>query len=504
MLRLLAFIALVGVTAAAAVWITERPGSVTLRWGESEAALSLGQALGLFAAAFLALTVAIEVVRGVLGAPRRMAARAEERRRARTLAALRDGLIAVAAGNTAAATRAATEAEKAAPGVPLATLLAAQAAQMRGDRATAEDRFRAMTASPETLIVGLRGLTLEAARAGDTEAERAHARAANAAEPSLSWAAAAAFHAATAERRFAEALRLNDEALRYKFVDRPRWKRRKAVLLTALAAEAETPDEARRHAIAAHGLASDLVPAAVLAARLLAPKSPRRALAVVEACYRAAPHPDLFAAALAIGDAQGAAARLKRAEALAALRPDHVESALGLAAAASAAWEFARARAALGPFLSGRPSQRVCIAIAEIEALEDGSEGAVREWLARAVRAPRDPAWIADGVVYETWEPISPVIGTLDAFAWRLPDGAEAPSGPAIDLTALTRALPSSASAAAPAPIASERADAPRALAPPAVPPDAASAEGGAPSRPGDPREAPRPSVPRAASPSPS
>ena len=59
--------------------------------------------------------------------------------------------------------------------------------------------------------------------------------------------------------------------------------------------------------------------------------------------------------------------------------------------------------------------------MARIEAEEHGDKGRVREWLARAVNAPRDPAWTADGVVAEKWMPASPVTGALDAFEWRVP-----------------------------------------------------------------------------------
>ncbi|WP_226573272.1 heme biosynthesis HemY N-terminal domain-containing protein [Acuticoccus sediminis] len=497
MIRLLAIIVVLGVAAAGAAWITDRPGRVDVQWMDHALYLSAGEALGLLGGGFVVLYVVIEIGRMLVSAPRRMARRAEERRTGRALQALGDGFLAVAAGDLAAATRAAQEAERAAPGAPLASLLAAQAAQMRGDRAGAEARFMAMAQQPETLIVGLRGLAMEAARAGDTAVEHAHARAANAAAPDIPWAAIAAFHAATAERDFAEALRLNDEALRHRLVDRSTWKRRKAVLLTALAGRADGDKEARRRAVEAHGLAKDLVPAAVLAARVLAPQNARRAQAVVQSTYRLAPHPELFAAALAIGDARGAAARLKRAQALAALRPEHIESALGVASAALAAREFGEARRMLAPFLSERPPQRVCVAMAEIEAA-DGSEGAVREWLARAVRAPRDPAWVADGVAYEEWDAISPVTGTLDAFAWRLPDGADTPAGPSIDLTALTRVLPPAPEPAAIAPPAETPGTAPAAAAPPSPERERTGAE----SR--DTLAGPRASVPRAASPSPS
>ena len=44
-----------------------------------------------------------------------------------------------------------------------------------------------------------------------------------------------------------------------------------------------------------------------------------------------------------------------------------------------------------------------------------------RSALARASRAPRDPAWIADGVIADHWAPVSPVTGRLDAFVWTTP-----------------------------------------------------------------------------------
>ena len=59
--------------------------------------------------------------------------------------------------------------------------------------------------------------------------------------------------------------------------------------------------------------------------------------------------------------------------------------------------------------------------MARIEGGEKRDAGRVREWLARAVRAPRDAVWMADGVVSNEWAPISPVTGALDAFEWRVP-----------------------------------------------------------------------------------
>jgi HemY protein len=74
--------------------------------------------------------------------------------------------------------------------------------------------------------------------------------------------------------------------------------------------------------------------------------------------------------------------------------------------------------------------------MARIEAAEHGDTGLAREWMARAVHAAQDPAWTADGAVAETWMPISPVTGRLDAFEWRVPVAELTPRGRLIEQAA--------------------------------------------------------------------
>ena len=57
----------------------------------------------------------------------------------------------------------------------------------------------------------------------------------------------------------------------------------------------------------------------------------------------------------------------------------------------------------------------------DIEEGQSGDQGRMRDWLSRAVRAPKDAAWTADGHVSENWLPISPISGKLDAFEWKRP-----------------------------------------------------------------------------------
>src|SRR3546814_3301448 len=59
--------------------------------------------------------------------------------------------------------------------------------------------------------------------------------------------------------------------------------------------------------------------------------------------------------------------------------------------------------------------------MAEIEEGELGNRGSAREWLARALHAPEDPAWTGEGWRSAVWSPINPVTGEFDALEWRVP-----------------------------------------------------------------------------------
>ncbi|HEX9237977.1 MAG TPA: heme biosynthesis protein HemY, partial [Xanthobacteraceae bacterium] len=135
--------------------------------------------------------------------------------------------------------------------------------------------------------------------------------------------------------------------------------------------------------------------------------------------------------------------------------------------------EFAKARSELAPYLE-RPTRRVCLLMARLERAERNDEGRAREWTARALNAPPEPQWTADGYVSDRWLPVSPVSGRIDAFEWRVPlTGAIAapiiepeaiappPPGPAVNAAAprdenVARSVALSRSSSEPAPIKAE------------------------------------------------
>ncbi|TXN43780.1 heme biosynthesis protein HemY, partial [Methylobacterium sp. WL18] len=192
MWRALAFLALLALAAFGAVWIADRPGTVTVVWNGYQIGTSLAVALVGVIAAAIVLGLLWAIVRGVIGLPE-----------------------------------------------ALTLLLKAQAAQISGDRDAAESAFQRMVDDPETRVLGLRGLFVEARRREDETAARAYAVEAARLAPSVTWANEAMLEAQSADGDWGSALETIERRSSLGLIDKPTARRQRAVLLTAIAGERE-------------------------------------------------------------------------------------------------------------------------------------------------------------------------------------------------------------------------------------------------------------------------
>ena len=422
MIRLLfAFIALTGV-ALGLSFLADLNGSVALTVMGLRFETSLAVATVAFVVLFIAVAMVWSVIRFIFRLPRIVSIGWHAKRRHKGHLAVSRGMVAVGAGDVKMARRSANEAVRLLGKEPLSLLLAAQAAQMEGDGNGALRAFRDMLDSPDTRLLGLRGLYVEAHRAGYIDEAFRYAEETVAFSPSTAWAVDALIehHARLAE--WPKALAVLDRG--GSAFDRTERRRKRAVILTAdaLAREEGTPDEAMDAAREATKLSPELIPAQLVYARLLSRRGDyRKASHVLEAAWKSGPHPAIGEAYLTVRPGDAGREKLVRAKKLSAMHSDDPESRLLIGEAFIATRDFEAARKVLAPMLEGTPTVRVCLLMAELEEAEHGDTGGVREWLGRASHAPRDPCWVADGLISEVWKPQSPVTGKIDAFVWSKP-----------------------------------------------------------------------------------
>ncbi len=423
MLQMALFFVFVLLIAFGFSWLSDQPGSILINFAGYERLFTPVEFIITLMIIFGTLFAGWILMQRLVNIPAVIASFFKKRREKKGLAALSAGLIAVGIGDRNASSRYASQARKTLPNEPLTALLRAQSAQMIGDRATARRIYEAMLGAPDTELLGLRGLFLEAQHENEEEAAYQFAEQAVTLNPKLQWSVVALFQFQCKKADWAGALKTLDIAKQHKHIERSIANRRRAVLLTAQAVEFEegNADKALELALEAHKIAVDLIPAADIAGRILASKgNTAKAAKVVSRTWKQKPHPDLALTYAYARPGDSPRDRLQRIRQLAAMKPGSIEGSIAIAISAVDAKDWDEARTALKPLVEQDPSARVCTLMARIEG-EQGDQGRMREWLAKAVRAPRDPVWSGDGVVSDRWLPISPLSGALDCFEWKVP-----------------------------------------------------------------------------------
>lgn len=426
MLRVLFYLVIVAALGFGFAWLADRPGELDVTFAGNHYNVPLITAVAGIVAIVAAILILWWLVKSIIQSPYTLRRHFRARKRDRGYQSLSTGLIAAGAGDAEAARRMTKQAGQllSSDQEPLIKLLEAQTAMLEGRTEDARKGFEAMVDDPETRLLGLRGLYIEAQRVGARDAARHYAAEAAAQAPQLEWASSAVMGQLCAEGDWDAALKLVDARKQALSHGKDVVKKERAALLTAKAMAVVDVDhaQARTLALEANKLAPDLVPAAVVAARaLFSDGDIRKGSKILEAAWKRFPHPDIASTYVYARSGDTAQDRLKRAKHLVSLRSNNAEGSLALARAAYEAGDYRFARDNAEQVLRASPRESAYLLLADIEEAETGDQGKVREWLARAVKAPRDPAWTADGYVSEQWSPVSPVTGRLNSFEWKVP-----------------------------------------------------------------------------------
>jgi HemY protein len=427
LLRTLLWFVVAAAAMFAAVWLAERPGTVTAEWHGWRLDTSAGVIL-IAVVVLVLLSIALWLLyRWIVGAPGALLDGWGESRRRRGYRALTQGLAAVAAGDGDEAQKNARKAEALLSEPPLTLLLSAQAAQLTGDRDGARKAFNAMLEDEQMAFLGLRGLIAQALRDGDQGQALAYAERAFKLRPQTPWVVHSLFDMQAQIGRWREAQETLDAGLRRKVVTQEKGRTLKALLLVerSRAAEHDGNDgDALGLAREAFGLAPERIAVSSRLAELqIKTGDGRRAMRTLERGWALAPHPDLAALYL---KASGEADPLKRVgivRKLVAQKPDDLESNLALAQAALDAGLWGEARRYLDAAGGANPPVRVCRLMAEVEERAHSDQAKVHEWLARAATAPADKAWrcSACGAHHEAWRSVCESCGAFGTLHWRAP-----------------------------------------------------------------------------------
>jgi HemY protein len=434
MIKLLWRFTLLVLAALFFTWLADRPGTVSIQWMGREVQMALVIAVAIAFLAIALLWFIWNFTRRIWRSPSTAREYLRFRKNRKGYESLSRGIIAAGAGDGIAAAKHAAIAGNALADEPLVNVLAAQAAQLKGDRHAVKRIFEEMTKSSDTEALGLRGLFSEARQTGDVTGAMAHAERALRLNPRLAWASSAVLQLQSLRKDWSNAAITLQQQVKSGLMPGGEGDQKQAAMLAAHALALEESDSAAALSLAlkAHKLDAALVPAALVAARIYASqKNPRKVGKIIRETWVLSQHPDLAEVLAHAKPGDGPELRFERVRDLVKGSPDTLEGAYALARAAVVAQRWDVARKTLEPFVSDQPQARICALMADIEEAA-GNKGSTREWLSRAIRAPRDPMWVSDGVASHRWVPVSPVSGEIVPCQWKTPfemmAGVEKPS----------------------------------------------------------------------------
>jgi len=429
MIRVLLYLLLVVMVGAGFAWLANYPGDLVVTVHNTRLATSLLTAFSVFLAVLISIMLLWWLVRSIVLSPVMLKRHWQDRKQYYGYQLLSAGMIAALAGDAVTARRMVRQSSRRLNYCkePLLPLLEAQTKLLDHDHEGAVKLFEQMRENPQMRLLALKGLFCEAAKSGAAEAANQYAREAAGINPGLKWASLAMLAQLAANGEWDQALILLDRFAKSRpktAAENEKLLYRRVVLMTGQAQDmAENhPDEARHIALRAHKLQPSFVPAADIAARILfSLKEIRKSSKLVEAMWKVKPHPDLGLTYVNAVQGESAVGRLKRARQLARLNPDDCESRMLVARTALEAGELALARKQVETVAETAPTESTFLLLADIEMAQTADQGRIRHWLARAVRAKPDMAWIADSISLPEWRPISPVTGRLGVCKWKTP-----------------------------------------------------------------------------------
>jgi HemY protein len=399
MRRLVLFVLIVAALVAAAVWLADDPGAISLVWRGWRVDTSVGVLVAAFLVTLLVALFVLRLIAGISGRLRGFLARRREHRVQRGLESLGGGFAAVQAGQGDLARRFAKEAAALLDNNPATLILRKDAAALNGDMGEMQNAAAAMLARRDTELAGLRALATKSLAEGNVVDALNHARRALARKDAPVWAMRMALDAEISTERWADAIAALDSRLGRQAFTRVEHARLMSELLVRQSdvllhqSDAGGAAVAAKKAMGAGGHTRG--PVVAFARAMAAQGRGKKAAHAVERAWADAPHGDLLAAYKILVPGESALDWAKRIENLVQAAPEHIESRLAVAEASLQAELWGQARSRLsGLTAETMPSNiraRAAHLLAELERRQRGDAEAAADWLRLALEFHRAP-----------------------------------------------------------------------------------------------------------------
>lgn len=420
---------------AAALWIADRPGTVSVEWLSYSVTIHIGLFFLILLSVILLSILIYTTFRTLISLPRKYRKHNEIKNQQKGFEALTLGLTAVAAGDVKTAQKQSNLARKKLPqDNSLSLLLQAQTAKLAGEDDKARESFSALLEHKDTGFLGVRGLLQEALEKQDYAKALTLGRKGLDRYPDQPWLLKLVYDLEIRHKNWDAALSILKKGKKTGAFSNTDTLSDDAVILLIKADQAligNEPKAALKLAQKAYQLDPDFIPAVLrLGTLLLKTNHRRKAVSLVEKTFRHKAHPaliHLWTELMPPSHQKKAREKIQWFKKLSALNPQSTEALIAVGKAAGEEKVWGEARTYFEKAKNIKKTESLYREWATLEEESGESQEQVNMRLHQAMQHPSSPVWYCEetGIIYEDWHPIAYPHGSFNTIKWGRPGGTE-------------------------------------------------------------------------------
>ena len=429
----LLFLIFSGACAFGLIYVTGLSGSLTLSLNESELRVSILTAIFMVLGIFLLLCVSfvifnlgIAILRFLVGDETAISRYFVKSRQIKGNKALLRSLVSFYEGDSTEALLHSGRAKHFLNNSPLSLLINAQIAKQANDSKLVLSNYKNLLVDKETRLVALTGIVSEKIKAGDYEAALKLTKKSVQFNPKNINNINTLFNLQLLQKDWVGARETLQSKKKYEKMSRSVFLRQESILLFAEAEEKRLNGfikEALGLALTAVRQYPSFVAALSFVTELeLMSGKTKRVEKLLQKGWGLFPHPDIAKSYVALVENENAKDRRSRLEILTKMRDNDSQAKILEAELCLATKDFVEAKKLILKLVKNDPDNYTLTLMAAAEKGSGAPDSIVREWLAKAVYAPRTLTWICKNCDFQTeWVCICPKCDSFDTMEWRRP-----------------------------------------------------------------------------------
>ena len=433
LLKGIILLTLSGFCAYSVIYLSGLSGNITLNINDSQLTISIIMGVCvillsflIFFVGFVFLNLVVAIIRFLSGDETAITRYLSRSRQAKGSKALSSALISFYEGDSVEALVHSSKAKKLLNNDTLSLLINAQITKKSGDSKLALASYKKLLTQKETRLVALSGIVSEKIKAGEFKVALELSKKNVELYPKNIGNINTLFNLQLQEKDWKGAVKTLQRRKTIEKIPRNSFLKQEAMLIF------EDAQEKFEEGFSQEALAGTLVavrqhPSFVAALCFLtklenSSGNKRRIEKLLQKAWVMFPHPDIAKSYASLVKVESSEKRLKRFEPLIKINKRDPQTIILKTELFLATEDFSKAKELISALVNNSPDNYILTLMAAVERASGGTEKIVREWLTKAVYAPKSPTWICNECGFQSeWISICKSCDCFDSMRWARP-----------------------------------------------------------------------------------